>query len=254
MAAKQRRQPGPDLAYWYQESLGESLCQSEQKILDQVMPTIFGYHIIQLGNLNSQLHLGSCTIPHRIILSPQPSDQAAGVSGFAKPEALPIATDSIDAVLLPHTLEFAEDPHQVLREVERVLIPEGHVVIIGFNPLSLWGVRRLIPGRNANLPWHGKFFTSVRVKDWLSLLGFDIVDTQYLFYRPPIRWGKMMQKLQFLETVGARAWPFLGAAYILVAKKRVTTLTPIRPMWRPKPRLVAVGIADPQTRSFRKVG
>jgi hypothetical protein len=144
-------------------------------------------------------------------------------------------------------LEFSSTPHQVLREVERVLIAEGHVVILGFNPLSLWNLFRLFLFWKKQAPWHASFLTASRVMDWLVLLGFDVVQRQGYFYRPPFQNANIMNKMGFLERFGQRLWPNLGAGYVLVARKRVETLTPIRPRWRSTRKVVTNGL-EPMNR------
>jgi SAM-dependent methyltransferase len=150
--------------------------------------------------------------------------------------------DSLDIVVLPHVLEFSNTPHQVLREVERVLIAEGHVVILGFNPLSLWNLSRLFLFWKKQAPWNATFLSASRVMDWLALLGFDVIHRQGYFYRPPFQNTNFMTKMGFFEKIGHRIWPKLGAGYVLVARKRVETLTPIRERWRAKRKLLANGL------------
>jgi len=138
----------------------------------------------------------------------------------------------VDLMLLPHTLEFADDPHQVLREISRVLTPEGHVVILGFNPFSLWGLWRLLRRRRGSAPWNGHFLQLTRIKDWLKLLDFEIDRGSMLYYRPPLASETTMDRLHFLDKAGDRWWPMAGAVYLLVAKKRVVGMMPLRPEWR----------------------
>jgi SAM-dependent methyltransferase len=155
--------------------------------------------------------------------------------------ALPIQTDSIDVVVLPHTLDFALYPHEVLREVERVLIPEGHVVITGFNPLSIWQIWRWLLRWRNQPPWCGHFYTTMRLRDWLKLLGFDVTHKQHFFHRPPLKNRSFMQRLSFLEKMGRVLWPVTGAGYVLVARKRVETLTPIKPRLKVRQKVVGSG-------------
>jgi len=162
--------------------------------------------------------------------------------------AVPVSADSVDVVLLHHTLEFAADPHAILREVERILIPEGHVVIVAFNPWSFWGVWRLLRRRRGRPPWCGHFLGVTRIKDWMGLLGFDTVEVRPLFFRPPLRHEGMMRRMRFLDRAGERWWPLLGGVHIVVAKKRVATLTPIKPRWlRPKRVALVADAAEPSS-------
>ncbi len=213
--------------------------QAEQRAqLAEALPNLFGYHLLQVGDWYSRECLTSSRIPHCMVLDGSLQDAAPagerlrqGLRGT--PECLPIASDCLDVVLLPHALEFAENPHQVLREVDRVLIPEGHVVVLGFNPWSPWLLWRLALGWRGRPPWCGRFISLTRLKDWLKLLGFDIVTCKRYFYRPPLAHKGMMRRLRFLDRIGKRWLPFFGAGYIVVARKRVATLTPLKTRWRP---------------------
>jgi SAM-dependent methyltransferase len=228
-----------ELRFWYTLYVGKTLRKLERRALEPVLNSLFGYHAIQVGTLLGDDLLSSSRISHRLVMDPDKNeDNEASI--YAYPDALPIASDSVDLVLLPHTLEFERTPHEILREVERVLIPEGHVVIMGFNPWSLWGAASFIlKRRNKNTPpWCGRFITLTRIKDWLALLGFEVVDVKMMFYRPPLQQRSVLRRMHFVEKVGARFFPNLGGVYMLVAQKRVTTLTPIKPRWRPRRALV----------------
>lgn len=240
------------LRAWYGQGLGQLLLEDERRELDCVLANLFGYYLLQVGSAMDAYLLESSRIRHQVILDDHwPAEpgcaRPAQVTGLCgKPHGLPVQSDSVDVVLLPHTLEFAASSHEVLREVERVLVAEGHVVILGFNPWSLWGLWRLLR-RRRNAPWHGAFRGMYRIKDWLSLLGFDIVQAHSYFFRPPLQREVMMRRLQWFERLGRRWWPFLGGAYVIVAKKRVTTLTPIKPRWRPRRSLLQPDVVKPTT-------
>ena len=243
------------LRRWYESRPGTWLQDDEQRLLDDIVPNLFGYHFLQVGLSNNSDCMRSSRIPHRMIMDIDLDAETAAIANpeditacptqiKGMPEALPFAADCLDVLLLPHTLEFTSNPHQVLRETDRVLIPEGTVVILGFNPWSLWMLWRLILGWRHKPPWCGRFLRPARVRDWLQLLGFDITESHSFFFRPPLRHAGLMKKLRFLERFGKRLWPFFGGAYILVAKKRVATLTPIKPRWRPRrSRVVAPELA-----------
>jgi SAM-dependent methyltransferase len=144
---------------------------------------------------------------------------------------LPFAANSADLVVLPHVLEFSSNPHDALREVERILLPEGHLILSGFNPLSLWGARRLLD-RSGAYPWRGKFIHLLRIKDWLALLGFEVVAGRMACYAPPLSNESWLKRGMFMDGAGDRWWPMLGGIYFLVAKKRVTGMRLIRPQWQ----------------------
>src|SRR5688572_19732578 len=163
---------------WFTTPLGQYLLEKERAYLDEVTPDIFGFHALQLGMPEVDL-LRATRITHKLRVA------SLGADVLAKCHELPFATQSIDLVVLPHVLEFAEEPHAILREVDRVMMPEGRLVIVGFNPWSLWGLRSSLgPGRDQH-PWNGRFLSLLRVKDWLALLGFDVSAGRLIGYAPP---------------------------------------------------------------------
>ncbi|MCF6337538.1 MAG: class I SAM-dependent methyltransferase [Gammaproteobacteria bacterium] len=238
------------LRAWFTHLPGRWLQAEERAQLRTILPTLFGYHLLQLGDVYSKDCLTSTRIPHCMVLDEwlqdtPPAGECARNEIRGSLEWLPVATDSLDTVVMPHTLEFTHDPHQVLREVDRVLIPEGHVVILAFNPWSLWMIWRVVLCWRGKPPWCGRFISQSRLKDWLQLLGFDIVDARRYFFRPPLSHKGVMRRLRFLDRIGRRWVPFFGAGYVVVARKRVATLTPIKPRWRPARRHIAsAGLAS----------
>lgn len=238
---------------WYQTPFGQYLAQLEGSWVDSALSNVFGYHLIQLGYPGNGNLFPNSRISHRMILDSDyesleiAEELSASVLGGV-PEELPIASDSIDVVVLPHTLEYVSEPHQVLREVDRILIPEGHLVILGFNPWSLWWLWKGLLSWRHQPPWCGRFFSMLRVKDWMSLLGYDAVYTQHFFYRPPFKQIKLLSKLKFMEKLGKRFWPVMGGCYVLVAQKRQVTLTPIKPRWRPKRSFKPADVVETQSR------
>jgi len=235
------------LRRWYTTPLGSALAESEHFQLEQLLPRMFGFHLLQVGALvPTAALLEESPIRHRIVVDTDLHASGCGLG--AKSTALPIAGDSVDAVLLYHAMEFESDPHQVLREAERVLIPEGSLIIVGFNPYSLWGMRGWLRRRHGDAPWCGRFVSLPRLRDWLALLGFDVELSRTLFFRPPLRRAGLLKRLQGLERFGHRWWPLLGGGYVVAARKRVVTVTPIKPRWRPRRGLLPAGLAEPTTR------
>ena len=150
---------------------------------------------------------------------------------------LPFASQSLDLVVLPHILEFAAEPHQVLREVERVLIPEGQLIVCGFNPASLWGARQMA-GRLSGapfLPRDGEFISLPRLKDWLKLLNMEVDRGHFGCYAPPCTTETWLNRYAFMENAGDRWWPYLGAVYMVQAVKRVKGMRLIGPVWKRHP-------------------
>jgi len=235
---------------WFEELPGRLLLEQEIACLEELMADRFGYYLLQAGYPGGRPgYLLASRISKRVVV-----DCVGPVPGLAlkvqgELERLPVATDSIDAVLLHHTLDFTRDPHQVLREAERVLIPEGRILVVGFNPWGFWGWWRVFRRSRGRLPWRGRFLSQKRVQDWLSLLGFDLEITHRLMFRPPLTSSLLMQSLVFLEHLGGRWWPGLSGVYVLQAVKRVSTLTPIKPVWATRSRAVGAGAIEPTARS-----
>jgi SAM-dependent methyltransferase len=237
------------LRNWYQGTLGQLLLQEEQRVLNSVLANLFGYHLLQCGYLETDALFSESRISHRVLLLKDASAAGKHLSVCGEPEYLPFASESLDLVLLHHSLNFEQEPHRILREADRVLIPDGYLVIVGFNPWSMFGLRRALLGWLGYTPWCGRFLPLWRLKEWLSVLGFEVIDTRKMFYRPPISQATIQDKLSFLEQAGNRVWPFFGGVYVLVARKCVIPLTPIRKRWQLKKRLLPTGATEPTTRS-----
>ena len=245
------------MAEWLATPAGAYVLQWEQRQLDAAVVDFFGFHALQLG-LPEIDALHTNRIPHQWVAAegapgagaPQPADPMAppppadnapddaaprprpGIALHCDFDALPFDSNSLDLIVLPHALEFARDPHLALREVERVLMPEGRVVIVGFNPNSLWGLRqhlgrwrqRLQSGtarRGLFLPSGGEYVRYGRLRDWLRLLGFEVEEARFGCYRPPVASHRWLARFGWLERLGDRWWPVFGAVYFVVAVKRV---------------------------------
>lgn len=236
------------LEKWHNTPLGALLKAAEQNALAQHLQTLFGYHLLLTGISDINM-VESSRIRHRVILTDSHQRPNSGAAIAGRVEALPIMTDSLDVMILFHSLDFSQNPHQVLREAERVLVPEGHIVVLGFNPRSLWGLRRWLPLKRLNTPWEGRFVSMTRLKDWLELLGFDLIASQQLFYRPPVNNETFLRRMGFCEKAGEKFIKLFGAVYLITAKKKVARLTPIKPRWRPKRRVVS-GLVDTASSSM----
>lgn len=213
-----------NLSEWFATEQGGYVLAREQAYFDHTVNDIFGYNALQLGMPEHDL-LRNSRIPLRF----SGSDQAEAAVQLCDDE-LPIATGSIDLVLLPHRLEFVKHPHAILREVERVLMPEGSLIISGFNPHSLWGVHRTLV-RGWGFPWCGHFIALSRIKDWLALLGFEVVGGRFAAYAPPFAQTKWLERNKFMEAAGDRWWAVSGGIYFVHAVKRVPGMRLIKPRW-----------------------
>ena len=237
------------IAEWLRSPLGRRVRALECKHAGEALAQVFGWQLLQIGHWGDDHALiAEARTQHKSVLARPWRDVALGegVSRVqSRTDALAIASESVDAVFLPHTLEYEPDPHAVLREVERILMGDGHLIVLGFRPASVWGMRHLFAS-DGFPPGVERLLGERRVRDWLKLLGFEIVDARrYLFTAP---WGKAAPGTQrFFETVGERAWPLLAGAYLLKARKRVYAMTPIRLRWRKRAQVVG-GLIEPVRR------
>ncbi|HZW11572.1 MAG TPA: class I SAM-dependent methyltransferase [Noviherbaspirillum sp.] len=244
------------LGPWLETPPGDYVRAWQQERLDMLTADIFGFNAIQVGlpQINA---LQANRMPNKWLTDtaiPPKEGYGSGphvvvVHDFAE---LPFASQSLDLVVLPHVLEFADEPHQVLREVERVLIPEGQVIVCGFNPASLWGLRQ-VAGRLSGahfLPQNGEFISLPRLKDWLKLLNMEVNRGHFGCYAPPCRSDKWLNRFSFMERAGNRWWPPLGAVYIVQAIKRVRGMRLIGPAWTRPAATTAQGV--PVTNKIHK--
>ena len=216
------------LSKWFHTPAGRYILEWEQAQFDSAVEDVFGFNAVQIGLPGINFLRES-----RIALKVH-----AGVDGgcslVTEAGRLPLASQSIDLVLLPHVLEFAEQPHQILREAERVLMPEGSIVISGFNPLSLWGAARALGRERRQVPGCGRFIGLLRLKDWLALLGFELTGGRFGCYAPPFSQGRWLERFGFMEKAGDRWWPICGAVYVVRAIKRNVGMRLVLPEWRDK--------------------
>jgi SAM-dependent methyltransferase len=192
-----------------------------ESVMRMRLPTVFGFHQISVGPFSHRLKIGCSRTRNQWCVDVNRGDL------HAQPDALPLLPDSVDVVVLPLTLDFCAHPHDVLREANRVLIGDGHLIIIGLNPWSWWGVRRLF-SRRKTVPWSARFFSAARVKDWLNVLGFEIETPVFSEFRLPVSSPAWLRRFEFFERWCKRHQPPTGAFYIIVAQKRVWPLTPMR--------------------------
>jgi SAM-dependent methyltransferase len=244
---------------WFETPPGRYLLAWERAEFDRAVGDIFGYHALQLG-LPELDTLQANRMPHKwLALS-----EAEALAGPVRPDlvtdysALPFEENSLDLVVLPHSLELNLDPHATLREVERVLVPEGKVVICCVNPASLWGLRqrrahvyRRLGFGELYLPDAGEFIGYRRLRDWLRLLSFDVEASSFGCWRPAFANEKWLERFDWLDALGKRWWPIFGAVYFIVAVKRVRGAKLMASAWK-APKRVATAPVPVANRSHRK--
>jgi SAM-dependent methyltransferase len=221
---------------WLNTPPGQYVLAWEQEQLDRVVADLFGFHALQMG-MPLLESLRANRMPHRWVGS---EEVVPGHTDLVlDPTALPFPEQSLDLVVLPHTLELSQDPHATLREVHRVLVPEGKLVVCGFNPASLWGLRQRRAhwgqrlGFNSGfLPQAGEFIGYWRLRDWMNLLDMQIQGGRFGCYRPAVESGRWLERFAWMDAAGDRWWPIFGAVYLLVATKRVHGMRLIQPGWR----------------------
>ncbi|MGH1470091.1 MAG: class I SAM-dependent methyltransferase [Cellvibrionaceae bacterium] len=254
-------QTGDSLEQWLNGSFGQELLSEEKELVDRALTDLYGFHLMQLGISRHVDLTEASTINHRFAFTPSsliPSSlvppnslatsqlppsplEKASLEKHKKPlltaqadiEKIPLGSESIDVALLHHVLEFTENPHQLLRETARVIIPRGYVVIVGFNPFSWFGVFKQF-GRwfTQKTHWRHHSLRLGRVLDWLTLLDFEPVSIEQGFYRWPIDHSSVMEKTRWYERVAKKTKLPMGGFYIIVARKDVVGMTPLKPSWK----------------------
>lgn len=215
----------PGLESWLDTPQGRYVLDWEQARLDEAIANIFGFTALQLGFPERDfLHANRIALRQTLGSTP-------GVQVQCDFRCIPIASQSVDLVVMPHVLEFYPDPHQILREVERILIPEGQLFIVGFNPLSLWGARRHLPRCPDTFPWNGQYLSISRLRDWLKLLNFELDRGAFGAYAPPCQTEKWLNRWHFMELAGDRWWGFAGSVYMIRAIKKIYGMRLITPNW-----------------------
>lgn len=240
---------------WTGTPLGKCLVDQERAQLETMLRKVYGPVAVQYGSLEFSNYIQSSNAIQRFhSVTPSPQEESKPLSAcllYSLPESMPFGAKSVNMLILPHVLEFSADPHQILRESARILVPEGHLVLICFNPSSLWGIRKGV-GKLINsrppAPWGGRFFRLARVKDWLSLLGFEVVQGSSVCFSPPVKSSSLRDRFGFLEKAGPRWWPMCAAVFILVVRKREIGFTPIMPRWKRK-KGIAPGLPEAVTRN-----
>ena len=236
--------PDTDLAFqqWLETEQGRAVLESQRGVLGEVLHRVPGQRAAQIGLGEQPRLLDDCGMPCRWYLGRRAE---RGNDAVALPAALPLGKRSLDLVLLHHSLDFEDHPHKVLREAVSALQPGGWLVVIGFNPFSLWGFTRLFRLASGQVPWSARFLRPIRLSDWLNLLSCQVEGLESGFFAPPGKRGARGE-LRWLEQLGQRFWHQRGAFYVLVARKRAVIMRPLKPklgLREQQPRQVAVPIA-----------
>ncbi len=231
---------------WIKSQTGQALLASERKLITQLLPELHGYYLLQYSGLGEKL-LDHTSLDHDFYVSQSQTNQTS--SAQIDYCHLPFRENTLDAVVLHHVLDFTQNPHQCLREAARVVVPNGYLVVVGFNPWSMCGVRRRL-ARDHKGPWRGYHITMNRLKDWMALLGFRDEKHGYGEFFFPLHLSALHGAMQAVDGVLSKTGLPFGGVYVLIARKLVAGMTPIRPKWRPLPAR-GLSIATPTTRGVR---
>lgn len=244
------------LQQWFDTEMGCAVLSVERRLLARCLADCFGYHLLQLSANNNLDLFTDCRVQRCFKAGPVLPQAGSGttVAPFVRCsfEELPFETDSIDVAIVHHVPEFSADPHAVLRELYRVIVPGGRVILLGFNPLSPFGVRMAMGRLRSGSVWRNHFFSAARMNDWLQLLGFETESVDYGFHRLPLHSAANWPAADATDNMWSRHWP-LGGIYAITAIKQVSKFIPIKPHWSSmRPVLVPLTAAKPSTCAVQK--
>jgi SAM-dependent methyltransferase len=237
---------------WQALPNGDIVLSAIDTIVEPWLERFFGYHLLKIGALSQEVCTLNSPIKHQVSCCDTLNENSEMVRVIGELDDLPILEHSVDVCLLSHALEFSLDPHHVIREANRVIIPNGYLIITGFNPLSLVGLNRIIPYKRKQLPWNEHFFSPMRVKDWLHLMGFEILSDERALYSSLS--GKMSNSYitQYWRKVASNYFTRFGSIYVIIAKKRVLPLTPIKPKWQIRTKFNPLKVPSMNVNSSKK--
>lgn len=237
--------------HWLLQSLGCRVLEAEQQFLPHLLTDCYGKHVLLIGVPNQYGLLKFSSIPHQVLLSPTIHKKSSLRYVESDFNELPIASASIDLVVMPHTLELIDNPQHLLSEACRIVKPEGHIIIFGFNPYSLWGLKQKLT-RNNTAPWSNNFISAGRIAKWLKLSDFELVKQDTLLFRPPLQnYDIFYSKIKFIEWLGSKLWAPLGGVYMLMAKAKVIPMTPIKLHWKQQLSGIQVTTSGPSIRNWQ---
>lgn len=233
---------------WQSHLSAQHLVSLEQSLIDPLLKKAFGHQLLQISISGAQPLYQNACVPNKTILHFDLPVAGLGHAIVSEPDALAIANESIDVLILHHVLEFSNNPHQVLREAQRVLSSGGHLILVGFNPWSLWGLRRsLYLSRKA--PWSGHYLSHRRVSDWMRLLGLNPASTQFAHFHYPLDNARVIESSGWLERSGQKYNLFFGGVYVVAARKQVFGMMPLHSRMRRR-RIIPFPVTEPTTRSI----
>jgi len=216
---------------WLQHFLGKTLLGAEQRALFSFLSNNFGKHTVIIGVPEQHRFLKPGKMTSQYVLGPLINKDRSVPYIESDLHELPIQSGSVDNVILPHTLEYTDNPHQLLSEACRIVKPEGYLFILGFNPYSFWGLKKKWMHSKMQ-PWSGHFIPSAKINNWLLLADFELIKQTKIFFRPPMQNQNLFHRLKFLEWIGSKCFKPFGGVYLLQAKAKVVPLTPIRLHWK----------------------
>lgn len=237
---------------WHELPLGNKLLQGIEHELADWLPKFFGYHLLKIGELSTRINTLASPIKHQVNIISSLEQQNIKQGVVADIDDLPFLEHSVDVCMLSHALEFSLDPHHVIREANRVLIPNGYMVITGYNPFSAVGLNKLLPYKRNQFPWNERFFSPNRIKDWLHLMGYEILADERFFIEHVVSDKKINAVKKYWQKLINSYFTCFGSTYVIVAKKRRHPLTPIKPKWQIRPNFKPVNVSSMNSRNYEK--
>ena len=226
----------PRIESWFAAQPGQRLLCAEQELIDEELANLFGYQLLQLSISRDICLFGESRVQSNFRCHPLPHEPGQWPLDLqCSFDELPFADASLDAVIVHHAQEFVANPHRLLRELQRVVIPHGQVLMLGFNPWSLLGAYGRMAGMATGSIWHHHYLSTRRLIDWLNLLGFQVDTIRYTFHRPPTRHTWLFDRVNINRAHWWTLWP-LGGIYLIKAVRQVAGMTPSKPRWADKKR------------------
>lgn len=217
--------------HWLTHYLGSSLLESEKQFLKSSLAGCYGKHVLLIGVPHQHALLECSVMINQVLLTPLINKHKHYKCIESEYHKLPIAPGSVDLVIVPHTMDFLDNPRQLLMEACKVVKPEGLIIIMGFNPISPWGFKKWW-SKSKHMPWLGAFINAKKVKNWIKLADFELVKQDMLLFRPPLTHQGLFKKMKFLEWLGKKVYAPFGGVYVLTAQAKTIPLTPIKLHWK----------------------